>query len=200
MTLNMIAIILAAGSALRAGGPKLVWPIGGVPSVRRVALATTSSTRIDRVIVVTGRWRREVEEALFGLEVELAHNPNFIQGLSTSLKVGLAASESQGAIFLQADQPLLTTAFLDGLIDFFWDTEAGAVAPSVGGHRRSPVVFSLKRFSQEFSELSGDEGGQRILQKYPEELRLWPADSWDPRIFLDFDTEADYAKCAIDLD
>ena len=52
------------------------------------------------VIVVTGHQREQVEAAVAGLDVKLVHNPDFANGLSTSVKAGLSAvpQDVDGAI------------------------------------------------------------------------------------------------------
>src|SRR6185312_13786739 len=47
--------------------------------------------RARPVVVVTGHQRDKVEAALAGLDIKLVHNPDFVEGLSTSVKAGLAA-------------------------------------------------------------------------------------------------------------
>ena len=88
---RIAAIILAAGRSTRMGGPnKLLAEIGGRPLVR-IAAEEALASRARPVIVVTGHQRDKVEAALAGLDVQRVHNPDFAEGLSTSLKAGLAA-------------------------------------------------------------------------------------------------------------
>src|SRR4029077_13522341 len=88
---HVAAIVLAAGRSTRMGGPnKLLAEIGGKPLVR-IAAEQALASRARPVVVVTGHQRAEVEAALKGLPVTFAHNPDFAEGLSTSVKTGLAA-------------------------------------------------------------------------------------------------------------
>ena len=88
---RIAAIILAAGRSTRMGGPnKLLAEIGGRPLVR-IAVEEALASSAQPVIVVTGHQREKVEAALEGLKVQRVHNPDFAEGLSTSLKAGLAA-------------------------------------------------------------------------------------------------------------
>ena len=95
---RIAALVLAAGESRRMGGPnKLLATIEKKPLVRIAAEAARAS-RAASVTVVTGSRAGEVEAALAGLDVKLVHNPDYAQGLSTSLKAGIAAlpADSRG--------------------------------------------------------------------------------------------------------
>ena len=88
---NIAALVLAAGRSTRMGAVnKLIAEIGGKPLVR-IAAEQALASRAAPVIVVTGHQRAEVEAALDGLPVRLVHNPDYADGLGTSLKAGIAA-------------------------------------------------------------------------------------------------------------
>jgi len=73
------------------GGPnKLLAEIGGRPLIR-IAVDEALKSRARPVVVVTGHQRERVESALSSLPVKFVHNPNFAEGLGTSLKTGIAA-------------------------------------------------------------------------------------------------------------
>lgn len=88
---TVAAIVLAAGRSSRmAPRNKLVEWIDGEAMVRRVAKLALGCGAAP-VIVVTGHEAARVEDALRGLDVQLVHNPSYSDGLSTSLRAGLAA-------------------------------------------------------------------------------------------------------------
>src|SRR4029077_11233484 len=138
---HVAAIVLAAGRSTRMGGPnKLLAEIGGKPLVR-IAAEQALASRARPVVVVTGHQRNEVAAALKGLQVTLAHNPDFAEGLSGSLKVGIAAlpAEVDGAIVCLGDMPQVDAALIERLIAAF-DPEKGAlvVVPTIAGKRGNP--------------------------------------------------------------
>src|SRR5262249_494103 len=99
---RIAAVVLAAGRSTRMGGPnKLLAEIAHRPLVR-IVVEEALASRAKPVIVVVGHQRAEVEKALAGLPVHLVHNPDFAQGLGTSLKAGIAAvpAEADGALRL----------------------------------------------------------------------------------------------------
>jgi molybdenum cofactor cytidylyltransferase len=167
---HVAAIVLAAGRSTRMGGPnKLLAEIGGKPLVR-IAAEQALATRARPVVVVTGHQRGEVEAALKGLPVAFTHNPDFAQGLSTSLKAGIAAlpAEVDGAIVCLGDMPQVDAALIDRLIAAF-DPEKGAlvVVPTIAGKRGNPVVWS-RRFFGDLGRLEGDIGARHLIVSYPE--------------------------------
>ena len=114
---RIAAIVLAAGRSTRMGGPnKLVAEIGGKPLVR-IAAEQALASRAKPVIVVTGHQRERVEAALAGLPVRLVHNPDFADGLGTSLRAGIAAvpADADGAIVCLGDMPQVDARLIDRL-------------------------------------------------------------------------------------
>lgn len=169
---DVAAIVLAAGQARRMGGPnKLTARFDGVPLVRRVATEALAS-KARPVIVVTGHRAAEIEGALARLEVQIVHNPDFSQGLATSLKAGLAhvPAEAAGALVVLADMPGVTAAVLDRLIQAFRARNGPAIAlPTVEGKRGNPVLWS-RDFFPELATVSGDTGARHLLGAHEEAI------------------------------
>jgi molybdenum cofactor cytidylyltransferase len=173
---DVAALVLAAGRATRyraAGGPeptKLVAEYRGEPLARWAARAALAS-RARPVIVVTGHARAEVEAALSGLDLRFAHNPDFAEGLATSLRAGVAAlpAETAGALILLGDMPEVSAATADALIAAFEaKPEALAAVALYGGRRGNPVLLGRGLFD-EVARLTGDEGARGLLQGLPPE-------------------------------
>ena len=185
---RVAAVILAAGRSTRMGGPnKLLAEIGGRPLVR-IAAEEALASRARPVIVVTGHQRDKVEAALAGLEVQLAHNPDFADGLSTSVKTGLSAvpADIDGAIVCLGDMPQVRAPLIEKLVAAF-DPERGAlvVVPTIDGKRGNPVVWS-RRFFPELMTLDGDIGARNVIGRYPEAVIEVPLT--DTAALIDVDT------------
>ena len=167
---KVAAIILAAGLGARfkaAGGEgaKVLARHQGEPMVRRVARIALAS-RARPVIVVTGAEPEGVKAALAGLDVALAHNPDFRDGLSTSLRAGLAAlsGDCDAALILLADMPGIEPTLLDAMIAAFGARpSAMALVPVRGGRRGNPALVSRAMFGA-LRALTGDEGAGRLLR------------------------------------
>ena len=175
---RIAAVVLAAGRSTRMGGPnKLLAEIAHRPLVR-IAAEEALASRAKPVIVVTGHERAEVETALAGLPVQLVHNPDFAEGLGTSLRTGIAAvpADADGAIVCLGDMPQVDAGLIDRLIAAF-DPARGAlvVVPTFDGKRGNPVLWS-RRFFPDLMAVEGDVGARHLIGRYPEAVVEVPVD------------------------
>jgi molybdenum cofactor cytidylyltransferase len=192
--LRAAAVVLAAGRGTRMGGEnKLAAELRGKPVVRHVVEAALAS-RAWPVIVVTGHEPERIEAALAGLDVIFVHNPAFAEGLSTSLKAGLAAlpGDVDASAVLLGDMPEVTGMLLDKLIAALDPARGALVAvPIRDGKRGNPVVWT-RRFFDQLSKLEGDVGARHLIGQSSEavvEVRVE-----DEAAFLDIDTPEALAK------
>ena len=94
------AVILAAGLSSRFGGrPKALAELGG-RSLLRGAAYKCRLVGVDRVTVVTGHHKTEVEEAAEALGLTTVHNPDFRQGMFSSIQAGVRAMAGLEAFFV----------------------------------------------------------------------------------------------------
>jgi molybdenum cofactor cytidylyltransferase len=173
---HIAAVVLAAGRSTRMGTVnKLIAEIGGKPLVR-IAAEQALASHASPVIVVTGYQHERVEEALNGLPVRIVHNPNYAEGLSTSLKAGIAAvpDDADGAIICLGDMPQVDSQLIDKLIAAF-DPARGAlvVVPVTEGQRGNPVVWS-RRFFKDLMAIPGDVGARDLIATYAEAVAEVP--------------------------
>lgn len=185
---RIAAIVLAAGRSTRMGGPnKLLARIDGTPLVRHAADAALGAG-LSEVVVVTGHQQEAVRDALAGLDLRFAHNPDFAEGLSTSLKAGLAALDEtvDAVVVLLGDMPRISSALVRRLADTFAPEDGRhIVVPVADGRRGNPVLWG-RRFFPELLRVTGDQGGRAILAASPEAIAEVPADLDD--VHLDLDT------------
>ncbi|HEV2628930.1 MAG TPA: molybdopterin-binding/glycosyltransferase family 2 protein [Pseudolabrys sp.] len=167
---RVAAVVLAAGRSTRMGAVnKLIAEIGGKPLVR-IAAEQALASHASPVIVVTGHEKDKVAAALAGLPVRLVHNPDYAEGLGSSLRTGIAAvpAEADGAIVCLGDMPQVDAPLIDKLIAAF-DPEKGAlvVTPTIDGRRGNPVVWS-RRFFPDLMAVQGDIGARNLIGSYAE--------------------------------
>jgi molybdenum cofactor cytidylyltransferase len=186
MQSSTAAIILAAGSSSRMGTEhyKLLLPLGDRPVLAHVITATLTS-HARPIILVLGHRAEQVRAAIAHYvahpSITLVENPNYLQGMSTSLRLGLQIlmqdsyrSESPsysptGALVILGDQPLMTPQILDTLIEARQTTGKRIIAPLYNGKRGNPVLFDASLFS-ELMEVTGDEGGRSVIERHRQDV------------------------------
>jgi molybdenum cofactor cytidylyltransferase len=185
---NVAAIILAAGRSTRMGGPnKLLAELGGKALVRIVTEQVLAS-KAQGVIVVTGHQAAEVQKALRGLKVTFVHNPDFADGLASSVKTGIAAvpADADGAVVCLGDMPLISAHLIDRLIEAFAPDRGNLIAvPVSDGRRGNPVLWS-RRFFNELMTLDGDIGARHLIARHSEAVAEVSVEGRGA--FLDIDT------------
>ena len=205
--MTIAALILAAGQSSRmrracARGThdhdkvenKLLADVGGMPMVARVADAALAS-RARPVLAVTGHQAEKVRAALANRAVEVVHNPDYVQGMSTSLRVGIAAlgkTGVTGALVLLGDMPKVTAATIDKLIAAFAAGDGRAICvPEADGRRGNPVLWPRNLF-REMSTVSGDQGARDLLVRHA--ARVTRVAAPPAEIFADVDKPEDLAQ------
>src|SRR5262249_31770573 len=110
------AIILAAGESSRLGQPKQLLSFRGTTLLRH-AVQTALSSVCRPVAVVLGAHFEMVTDKLNGLPIEIVKNEAWRDGMSSSLRMGLAAVESEvdAVILMLCDQPLVSVELLNRL-------------------------------------------------------------------------------------
>jgi molybdenum cofactor cytidylyltransferase len=168
---RIAALLLAAGKSSRMGSNKMLEEIDGRPMVARTAQRLLSS-RARPIVAVLGNMAEEVDAALGKLPVERVRNPDFADGLSTSLKRGLAAlpADIDGVVVCLGDMPLIAGRDLDRLIAAFNPLEGRAiVVPTRRGQRGNPLLWS-REFFTEMMALSGDTGARRLIEEHADRV------------------------------
>jgi molybdenum cofactor cytidylyltransferase len=161
---RVTAILLAAGGSTRMQGPlKQLLPWGD-STLMRHTLDVVNRAQVAETIVVVGKQAEDLRRELEGMRGRLVHNSDWAEGRSTSVRAGLRATSpnAAAAIFINADQPFLTTNVVDTILQRFFQTLAPIVVPVYGGETGSPVLFARELFD-DLTQLSGEDGGKKIL-------------------------------------
>ena len=187
---GIASVVLAAGRGTRFGAaPKLLAPLDGRPLVRH-AVEAALAARPRPVVVVLGAHANGVRAALGGLDLIFVENPDFAEGLSTSLRAGLAAlpPASSAAVVLLGDMPRVAGAQIDRLAEAFATAGDGpsAVVPMQGGRRGNPVLLNLRLLGEAVAGLRGDRGAGPLLTGRADVLEI----AGDAATMLDVDTAA----------
>lgn len=189
---GVAGIILAAGEGSRMGRTKQLLPFRGRTMLECVVESALASS-LHRVIVVLGHQADAIEPLLKERGVTIAMNPGYDKGQSSSLKAGLRAltEESEAALFLLGDQPLITTATIDLILAAYEASPSPIVQPVFAGRRGNPVLFSRETFAR-IEALNADSGARALFDGYAGRILTVPVS--DPSIHFDIDTEEDYRR------
>jgi molybdenum cofactor cytidylyltransferase len=190
--MRIAGLVLAAGRSSRmAPRNKLLEPVGGEKMVRRVA-AVGLASGAQPMIVVTGHEAAFVADALRGLDVTIVANPDYADGMSTSLRAGLRALPAgiDGALILLGDMPEVEGSVLRALMAPFTGEDAICV-PVHHGQRGNPVLWGRSYFA-EMMELTGDTGAKPLLARH--EAHLVEVEVTTDSIFKDVDAPEDLAR------
>ena len=189
-TPNVAALVLAAGQSSRMGGAnKLLAEVDGVPMLLRAVNAALAS-KAASVTVVLGHEADKAEALLAGRRVNLVRNPDYAQGMSTSLHAGIGAlpAEAEAAVVLLADMPRVSAVHVDRLIDAFEAKRPAIVVPQRDGRRGNPILWPREFFAP-MQAVSGDKGARGLLEENRQRIRSVEMD--DDAIHADVDTPAD---------
>lgn len=194
--LRVGAVLLAAGAGSRLGGiAKALIRLQGVPLVNR-HLVAFSGAGVDEVVVVTGHARADVEAAVLGFPITLAHNERWADGQAGSVRVGLAALQGPfDAVFVAlADQPLVGAADLTELIAAFKQRASGhVVVPVVDGRRGNPVLLDATA-CERIAAGDAQVGCRQFIERHPELVHRHA--TGNARYLVDLDTADDLARLA----
>lgn len=186
---RIAAIVLAGGAGTRMGEQvKQLLPWQGKTFIEN-AVEIAVKSDVTETVVVLGSRAEEIQPVIRNMPIRFVMNPHWAEGHSTSLRAGLSAlsSEIDAALFINADQPKLTTDVVNSVLARYRATDSGIVAVSYAGRRGSPVLFRHNYFA-ELETLTGEQGGRELLRKYP----VAAVDA-SAEIGVDVDTPEDYA-------
>ena len=186
------AIVLAAGESRRMGRPKLLLPYGDRTIIETVVQNVVSS-RADRVVVVLGGYRREIEEKIRGFAVKRVINRRYQEGMLSSVRRGLSAlpPSARAAAFILADQPEVASSVIDLMIEAYRREKKGIVLPVYRKKRGHPLLIDLK-YRREIESLSPDIGLRGLLREHRDDILEVRVSS--PAVLKDIDNPDDYGR------
>ena len=182
------AVILAAGGSTRLGRPKQLLRRNGETLVHRAVLLALA-TQPSRALVICGGNAEDVRAAISDLSVEIVFNPDWQEGLASSLRlVAVAlADDERPVLIVGCDQPALEHDHLRQLLEGATGSSSGCAASRHGDAPGIPVVVNALLLCGA-CELRGDKGLRGLLQALPgDSLYLLEA----PELEFDLDTPGD---------
>ena len=186
---RVAGVVLAAGDSRRLGQLKQLVNWRGRPLVWYAVQAALGGG-LSPVVVVIGAQAQSVHQVLADERVIFVENPEWADGMSTSLNAGLAEVEehAEAVVLLLSDMPFVDEALVRALVKEHRHTLSPLVAPRAGGRRANPVLFDRVTFPA-LHAVQGDHGGRGLFQHFP---KVWI--EWDESILFDLDSPEDLRR------
>ena len=185
-------VIMASGSATRFGSNKLLATLGGKPLVQHVI--ETTDGLFDKRVVVTRR--PEVARLCreLGVNVVVHDEP----ARNDTVRLGMQAlGDCDTVTFFQADQPLIGSASIAGLLQAAQSDPNSIWRARHGGMSGAPVLFPAWAFD-ELRHLPAGKGGGFVAKTHAERVRTVEVqDAWE---LFDVDTVNDLQALQQHLD
>lgn len=187
--MNIVGLLLAAGSATRFGSDKLSHRLPhGVPIAVQAARHLHSVIPLIHAVVKPGTDDLAARLKDEGCQIVVCENA--AEGMGVSLACAVrAAGRADGYLVALADMPFVRTASIAAVRDAL---AAGAplAAPYWRARRGHPVGIS-GRFYEQLLASNGDDGAKQLLRDNEGKLLKIPVG--DPGVIRDIDTPGDLA-------
>lgn len=172
MQSKMAVVILAAGASRRMGQPKQLLKWGDETLITHT-LKTALKLNTNNIYVVLGANFQIIQKTIQHFPVTILNNNNWEQGLGTSIAWASKYIQEQGqeqklkvdaVLFILADQPFITSHYLNELISSFSPHKKQIIASSYqNGKFGVPAIFDTYYLNQ-LSKLNDDFGARHILK------------------------------------
>jgi molybdenum cofactor cytidylyltransferase len=155
-------VVLAAGEGRRFGGVKQLAELDGRPLLEHAVEAMLAVPTIERVVVVLGAAAGDVRSRVELGEAETVTCEGWAEGISASLRRGVAELADAEAIAIAlGDQPLVTPQVIAAVCDHL-DAREPAARATYDGRPGHPVLIKRELYG-ELAELRGDAGARDLL-------------------------------------
>jgi molybdenum cofactor cytidylyltransferase len=185
------AIVLAAGRSRRMGTQKLLLPFAGKTVIAHI-VDQLLATKVARVFVVVGADAEAVAGALGGRQITLARNPDPDAEMLSSIRCAFAVlpDTCTAAVIALGDQPSMSPAIVDQLIEHFLTGSHGIIVPFHDGHRGHPMIVSV-RYRDEIINKHDESGLRGLLDSHADDVLRIP---FDGSVLEDMDFPEDYRR------
>ena len=188
---DVAGLLLAAGGGRRLGGrPKALLEHRGRPLVEH-AVGVLRAAGVGRIHVVLGAAAQEVRERAELGGCVLVDNPDWAEGMGSSLRAGLASlarTDARAALVSLVDQPGIGPAAVTRVLKAY-EGEDTLVSAAYDGTRGHPVLFGAAHWVGIAAAATGDQGARAYLKTHAGAVRL--VECADVARPYDIDTEAD---------
>ena len=190
--MNVIGIILAAGSSTRMSQTKQFLQYKGQSLIRNIADISTQLP-LQHTYCVTGPITEDIYSELSGMTISYIDNPHHTEGMGKSLSTALTHilkhHESDAILVMLTDQPLIPLTYYSQLLSIADQNNKLIYASQYNDTFGVPALFTKSVFSDILS-LDSNSGAKKIIKKYIAKTHFINCDA----AAFDIDTDEDYEK------
>ena len=160
----MIAgVVLAAGGSTRFGSPKQLAELRGRPLLDCVVDTVRAVPAVNPILVVLGAHAEQIRAAVDLDDLQVVVADGWQEGISASLRAGVAAAgDADAIVVVLGDQPLITPQVIASVVERL-DGAAPAARATFDGAPGHPVLIKRSLFA-ELGRLRGDSGAKELLE------------------------------------
>lgn len=188
---RVTAVVLAAGQSSRMGRSKQLLPWGETTMLGQT-LRNLKASAVHDILVVTGADAAQIAAIAQAENVPTLHNERYARGemlLSLQTAVAQLPSDRSAVLVMLADQPLVTSAVIDELLQAYARGQGAIIAPQYKSRRGNPVLIGRPHFA-ELLALPPDAAPRDLLRRHPVTLVPVLTDA----ILQDIDNLDDYNR------
>ena len=148
--------------------PTLLAELDGKSLVRHVAEAAMAAG-LAQTVLVTGHLADEVAAQVADLDIHSVLNPDYADGMASSIRAGMRAldSDTEAVLILLGDMPRVGSGDLKRLIAAYREKDTNLIVTATAeGKRGNPVLWD-RRFFYALNALSGDVGARHVIADNP---------------------------------
>lgn len=188
--MRVVGVVLAAGESRRMGRLKALLPFGSRTVIEQV-LHSLLHVGLADLAVVLGHRADDIVAVLEPLPVRVLYNPEYRQGMTTSVQVALGALRPIPDAYLLAlvDQPQISPGPVQQLLEVWTQTRKGIIIPTYQGKRGHPIILAA-RYRQEVLDLGPHQGLNLVTRGHLEDTLEVAVGTDD--ILRDMDYQTDY--------
>ena len=188
------AILLAAGESSRMGRLKALLPWQGTTLIE-FQLRSLLSGGVERIVVVLGHDSDRLKPIVESVEgASWVLNPDYLQGKTTSLKIGVSAlydHKVTDLLLLNVDQPR-TAEIVRILLTRHGSSESAITIPTYGGKGGHPILISAGLLPEMAVIEEETKGLLAVVRRHADATERFEMD--DPSVLWDLNTPEQYEQ------
>lgn len=156
-------------------------------------ISNVTYSHVDNTLVVLGSGKELLSAIVNKTSAKYCSNDNYTNGMLSSVKCGFRnlPPDVEAVLVFQGDQPMITPAVTNTLIEEYRKSGKGIVIPVYKRKRGHPLLIDGK-YRDIIEQLDAGIGLRSLASQFPGDVLEVDID--EPGILRDFDTFEDYKK------